>query len=62
MCVLFCVFCFIVFFCVLFAYKCVLYYDHPVSTQLQLTQFIVTDHTHKLTIRNTSCHNQVIET
>jgi len=35
--VLFCVFCFIVFFCVLFVCKCVLYYRHRVSTQLQLT-------------------------
>ena len=35
--VLFSVFCFIVLFCVLFACKCVLYYCHRVSTQLQLT-------------------------
>ena len=32
----FCVFCFIVLFCVLFVCKCVLYYCHRVSTQLQL--------------------------
>jgi len=35
--VLFCVFCFIVWFCVLFVCKCVLYYCQRVSTQLQLT-------------------------
>jgi hypothetical protein len=34
--VLFCVFCLIVLFCVLFVCKCVLYYCHQVSTQLQL--------------------------
>ena len=33
----FCVLCFIVSFCVLFAFKCVLYYCHRVSTKLHLT-------------------------
>jgi hypothetical protein len=35
--VIFCVLCFIVLSCVLFAYKCVMYYCHRVSTQFQLT-------------------------
>ena len=34
---MFCAFCLIVLFCVLFMCKCVLYYCHRVSTQLQLT-------------------------
>ena len=32
----FCIFCFIVLFCVLFVCKCVLYYCHRLSTKLQL--------------------------
>jgi hypothetical protein len=37
MCVPFCVFCFIVLFCVLFVCKWILYFCHRVSTQFQLT-------------------------
>ena len=37
----FCVFCFIVLFYVLFVCKCVLYYCHLLSTQLQLTNLSI---------------------
>jgi hypothetical protein len=38
-----CVFCFIVLFSVLFACKCVLYYCHGVTTQMQLTNISYTE-------------------
>jgi hypothetical protein len=42
----------IVFFCVLFLCKCVLYYCHPVSAQLQLTNISNTDMPNPCTLNN----------
>ena len=48
--VLFCVFCFIVLFYVLFLCKCVVYYCHRLSTQLQLTKYIISYHIIRLSV------------
>jgi hypothetical protein len=39
--ILFCVFCFIVLFCVLFVCKCVLYYCHRVSNPIAVNKYII---------------------
>ena len=51
--VLFWVFCFIVLFCVLSVCKCVLYYCHRVSTQLQFTN--ISYHIKRLASRSVRC-------
>jgi hypothetical protein len=52
----FCVFCFIVLFCVLFVCICVLYYCHRVSTQLQLTNILYIISYHIIPYRNPLLH------
>ena len=48
--ILFCIFCFIVLFCVLFVCKYVLNYYHRVSNQLQLTNISYHEVLHILSV------------
>jgi len=58
----FCIFCFIVLFCLLFLCKCLLYYCHRVSTQLLLTNISNCRQSFSSYLRENTIPSQIIKT